>query len=122
VRCVAADVPFLTNFPLVQGLTTPGAYEIVFAPLRKIAEERPKDLPRAWKAVGFVDTMCHAHRLEMPVLLTAGGNDATCPPASIRSLFDALSGTRSYTELSGEGHGYTMHFLHLAAAWFRLYV
>ncbi len=58
----------------------------------------------------------------MPVLLTAGAADGTCPPANILSLFERLPGTRSYTELAGQGHGYTQPFLHLARAWFRLYV
>jgi len=122
VRCVAADVPFLTNYPLVRDLTQQGAYELTFAPLDAIAKERPDDVARAWRALGFVDTMNHVHRLTMPVLLLAGLEDGTCPPATIRSLFDALPGTRSYTEIAGQGHGYTTHFLHLAAAWFRLFV
>jgi pimeloyl-ACP methyl ester carboxylesterase len=58
----------------------------------------------------------------MPVLLTAGLDDETCPVDQIRALFERLPGTRSYTELAGQGHAYTQPFLHLARAWFRLYV
>lgn len=58
----------------------------------------------------------------MPTLLTAGSADNVTPPVSIRPLFDALPGTRSYTELSGQSHAYTVPFLRLAAAWFGLYV
>jgi cephalosporin-C deacetylase-like acetyl esterase len=122
VRCVAADVPFLTNFALMYGKPARGAYEVAFAPLAKIEKERPGDVPAAWRAIGFIDTMSHAHRLGMPVLLTAAAEDATCPPPTIRSLFDTLPGTRSYTEIAKQGHAYTMHFLHLAEAWFRLFV
>ncbi len=58
----------------------------------------------------------------MPTLLTAGTVDDTCPSESIHSLFRKLPGTRSYTELAGQGHAYTMPFLHLARAWFRTHV
>ncbi len=75
-----------------------------------------------WRALGFVDTICHAHRLTMPVLLTAGSEDEVTPPVSVESLFDQLPGTRSYTLLAGQDHTYTMPFIHLASAWFKLYV
>jgi len=115
-------VPFLTDFPLVRSMKEPGAYEVAFGALRQVEEQRPADLPAAWKALGTIDTTSHARRLTMPTLLTAGAEDDTCPPPSIRSLFDILPGTRSYTELSGQGHAYTVPFLQLARAWFRLYV
>jgi cephalosporin-C deacetylase-like acetyl esterase len=122
VRAVAADVPFLTDFPLGRTLNEPGAYGTAFGPLEHIESERPDDVPAVWKAIGTIDTISHAHRLTMPVLLTAGAEDATCPPPTIRSLFDRLPGTRSYSELAGQGHAYTTPFIHLARAWFRLYV
>ncbi len=122
VRAVAADVPFLVNFPLAAEAEFPGAYGLVLDPLRKISERHPEEAAAAWKAIGFVDTISHAHRLSMPTLLTAGKLDETCTAANIRSLFEMLPGTRSYTELAGQGHAYTTAFLHLARAWFRLYV
>ena len=121
-RAVCADVPFLTDFPLIRELAEPGAYAIAFGALESIERERPDDVPAAWKALGTIDTTSHAHRLRMPVLLTAGSVDGACPAPAIRSLFDRLPATRSYTELAGQGHAYTTPFLHLARAWFRLYV
>ena len=120
VRAVAADVPFLTNFPLVESMDRPeGAYDLAFGALSGVEGDRR---PEAWRALGFADTISHAHRLTMPTLLTAGGEDEVCPPASIRSLFERLPGTRSYTELAGQGHAYTVAFLSLARAWLSLYV
>ena len=83
--------------------------------------EEIADEARGWRALGFIDTISHARRLTVPVLLTAGSDDATCPPDTIESLFEVLPGTRSYSLLSGVGHGYTEEFLPLASAWFRLY-
>jgi pimeloyl-ACP methyl ester carboxylesterase len=92
------------------------------AAFMQIAETRPDDLPAAAKAIGFIDPISHAPRLTMPTLLVAGGADKTCPPDGILSMFEALPGTRSFTEVAGQGHAYTTPFLHLARAWFRLYV
>ncbi|MFO8006630.1 MAG: acetylxylan esterase [Candidatus Brocadiia bacterium] len=122
VRCVAADVPFLTGYARAQGMDERGAYELAFGALDQMERERPGDLPAAWHALGVADTTSHVHRLTMPVLLTAGGEDDTCPPVTIEALFRELPGTRSYTDLSGQGHAYTTPFLHLARAWFRLWV
>ncbi|HHW09001.1 MAG TPA: acetylxylan esterase [Firmicutes bacterium] len=122
VCAVAGDVPFLTNFPLMCAKQPVGAYNLAYTALAKVAAENPDLLPASWRALGFVDTLSHSHRLTMPVLLTAGSIDIACPTATVRSLFDVLPGTRSYTELYQQGHAYTTAFLHLAAAWFRLYV
>ncbi len=121
-RAVAADEPFLVNFPLVRGMEEWGAYAIALNALEDVEQQRPEDLAAACRALGFADATSHAHRLTMPTLLTAGEKDVACPPPTVRSLFEMLPGTRSYTEMSGQAHGYTTPFLHLARAWFRLYV
>ncbi len=117
VRAAAADVPYLTNYPLALGKQDKGAYGTALN-----AMKTPGGSPGEWRALGFLDTLSHAHRLTMPVLLTAGSLDAVTPPDSIESLFEVLPGTKSYTFLLGQGHTYTMPFLELAKAWFRLYV
>ena len=121
-RAVAADVAFLTDLPLSYSTRKPGAGSLAFDPIEEIGRERPDDLAAAWRALGMVDTTCHAHRLTMPTLLLAGADDQSCPAATIRSLFDVLPGTRSYTEVEDQGHAYTTPFLHMARAWFRLHV
>ncbi|HZG56267.1 acetylxylan esterase [Paenibacillus sp.] len=111
-RAVAADEPFLTHFPLADAR---GAYRRAPIGLERTSPEA------GWRGLGFVDTMNHARRLTLPVLLTAGEADDICPPETIQALFERLPGTRSLTMLSGEGHGYTSVFVPLASAWFRLY-
>lgn len=113
VRCVAADVPFLTDFP---NALNKSSYKIFSDILDKV-----DDKASAWHAAGLIDTLSHVHRLDLPVLLTAGGADETCPPETIESLFKRLPGTRSYTYLKDTGHRYTTQFIPLATAWFRLY-
>jgi cephalosporin-C deacetylase-like acetyl esterase len=112
VRCAAADVPFLTDF---RRAGRRGAYAIAAEVLDQV------DDPAAWRALGLIDTLSHVHRLDLPVLLTAGGRDEACPPDTIETLFARLPGTRSLTYLKDTVHGYTQPFIPLAAAWFRLY-
>lgn len=113
VRCAAADLPFLTNFPMANWR---GAYETAL--LGKSKNMEPSAL---WHAVGYIDTMSHSRRLSLPVLLTAGGRDDVCPPETIFSLFHKLEGTKSLTFLREGEHRYSREFIPLAAAWFRLY-
>lgn len=113
VRCAAADVPFLTDF---RNAGRQGAYDVAMQAL-----DECDDQVRGWYALGLIDTIRHAHRLDLPVLLTAGGKDGTCPPDTIEALFNSLPGTRSFTYLKEAGHGYTQPFMPLAQAWFRLY-
>jgi len=123
VRCLAADEPWLVNFPAYRELVpdwaqgagdagSPGLFD------RIAAADDPGVL---WRRIGIIDALSHLHRLDMPVLLTAGGADNTCPEPTIRSLYDMLPGTKAMIHLHAEGHGYTKEFPTLAAAWFRLY-
>jgi cephalosporin-C deacetylase-like acetyl esterase len=122
LKAIAADVPFLTDYRYMVQQQNLGAYAIAKQALDRLTVEAPAKLPAAWHALGLVDTLSHAHRLTMPVLLTGGTLDQVTPIPTIRALFDRLPGTRSYTELVGQGHTYTPPFGFLARGWFQLYV
>ena len=107
-RCVAADQPFLTNYP--QAMFR-GAYEVMEQAFNKAGEEK------AWHALGFADTLSHAHRLDMPVMLTSGTADVVCPPDTIVPLFETLTGTKVYMSTKGMGHGHNREFTKMAGAW-----
>ncbi len=113
VGAVAADVPFLTDFRLNYAA---GKYEFVFGPVEQSYRE-------TWfGTLGYVDTTVHAPRMRYPVLLTLGQDDDTCPPDSIRALYDKLPHTRALVELHGQGHTHTPPFVDLARTWFDLYL
>jgi cephalosporin-C deacetylase-like acetyl esterase len=113
VRCAAGDVAFLVDF---LDAHQRGRYPDMWKAVGAV-----EDPVAAWRAIGLIDTLSHVHRLDLPVLLTAGGDDDTCPPHAIEKLFGRLPGVRSYTYLKGTAHRYTTQFIPLAAAWFRLY-
>ncbi len=109
-RCVAADEPFMVNFPLGQ-IVRPDWWSDYFDGITA----------EVWRALGFIDALSHARRLTVPVMLTGGEKDTACPAATIESLFAKLPTTRMYCYLHGQEHDYTQQFIALAAAWFRLY-
>ena len=111
-RCVAADQPFLTHYPK-PGLR--GAYEI----MKGAFEEADKEA--AWRALGYADTMSHVHRLLMPVMITSGSADITCPPDTIEPLFERLAGTKLYMSTKDMAHGHNREFTKMAGAWLNLY-
>ncbi len=116
VRCVASDVPYLTDIRGAVASGKPGGYAM-FADMLPLLP----DVAGAWRTAGVLDTLSHVYRLDMPVLLTAGSTDETCPPHTVEKLFSMLPGTRSYTLLKDVGHGYTGEFVPLVQAWLKLY-
>ncbi len=112
-RCVCADGPFLTNYPMPEWR---GAYDHA-----RLGFEKMEDKAKAWHNVGFVDTMAHADRMTYPVLLTLGTADTVCPPETVRSLFDTLDTHKALFSLKKHGHGYQYEFLHYTMMWLSLY-
>jgi cephalosporin-C deacetylase-like acetyl esterase len=113
VRCAAADEPFMTNFPAAAGR---GGYGFVGAALEQV-----EDKQRAWRALGFIDTLSHVHRLTLPILITAGGADELCPADLIESLFRELDCIKAFVYLKQSEHAYTPEFLSLLQGWLTLY-
>lgn len=113
VRCVCADLPFLTAFPR-SGLRG-SAYGILTRAYG--SEERAL----FWNRLGYVDTVSHAHRLTMPVMLSAGGRDDVCPPPTIELLFRKLPGTKQYTYLEENVHTHSRQSMVLFRSWLALF-
>ena len=129
VKCCAADQPFLTD--LVTAATETDGQHPITAQFKYTMEngkmlvngkEENVDLAKAWRALGFIDSLSHAHRLNIPVLLTSGSNDFTCPPICIFNLYQKLPSTRSVTDEASRGHGGHSSFHNLALAWFESYL
>ena len=113
VRCVCADLPFLTGFPL-SGLEG-DAYGIL-KPALSVTEEA-----LFWNRLGYIDTVSHSHRLTMPVMLSAGGRDTVCTPVTVEALFQKLPGTKQYTFLQDNIHTHSRQSMFLFRSWLALY-
>lgn len=113
IRCVCADVPFLTAFPMT-GLNGE-AYGI----LRNAYESERKEI--FWNRLGYVDTLSHAHRLHIPVMLSGGGKDTVCPAPTVELLFSKLQGTKQYTYLEDNVHTHSRQSMMLFRCWLALH-
>lgn len=113
IRCVCADLPFLTTFPLtgLQG----DAYRILRPAYESVSEAD------FWNRLGYVDTTSHAHRLHIPVMLSSGGKDVVCPPETIRTLFEKLHCTKQYTHMEDVVHTHSRQSMYLFRTWLAMY-
>ena len=113
VRCVCADLPFLTAFPMT-GLH--GEAYGILKPAYAAEEESV-----FWNRLGYVDTVSHSHRLTMPVMLSAGGKDIVCPPSTVEYLFMRLTGSKQYTYLEENVHTHSRQSMTLFRSWLALH-
>lgn len=112
-RCVAAEEPFLTNYPMANWS---GAYIVA-----KNAVEAYSDKAAGWHALGMVDTISHASRMTYPVMLTLGTADNICPPETVISLYERLDTEKLLFSMKDRGHGYQYEFIRLTLAWLGMY-
>ena len=113
VRCVCADLPFLTAFPMT-GLAGE-AYGLLQEPYSTVEESL------FWNRLGYIDTVSHSHRLTMPVMLSSGGQDIVCPPETIEYLFRRLKGSKQYTYLKDNVHTHSRQSMILFRSWLALH-
>ncbi len=113
VNCVCADLPFLTAIPLS------GLKGEAYGMLEPIYNETGHE--EFWRRMGYFDTISHAHRLDMPVMLGGGGKDDVCPHKTVEMLFSRLPGTKQYTFLRDGIHTHSRESMLLFRTWMRLY-
>ena len=112
-RCVCADLPFLTGFPMT------GLRGDAYGMLSETYTLTEKN--GFWRRMGYFDTISHAHRLKMPVMLGAGGKDDVCPGETVKALFDKLPGTKQFTYLQNGVHTHSRESMVLYRAWMGLF-
>ena len=75
-----------------------------FASAVDVARDFYSWLPVAWLMRHPFDSLAHAPRLAMPVLVLAGEADTVVPPEHSRRLAQAWGGTQTLVALRGVGH------------------
>lgn len=116
-RCVAADQPYLTNFPLA--LDKPDSGYALLRPAFEPGFAIPQE--KLWHGLGYCDTANHTDRMNYPVMLTVGTKDNVCPPDTIEALYGKLPSTKAIYSIADRWHGYNYEFIRMACTWFRLY-
>ncbi len=96
VRAVVGHVPFLCDFR--QAARTPESL------VRKILERTGADPEAAQRSPDCFDPLHLAGRIRAPALSGAGGKDKTCPPDTIRAIYDRIPARKSLFHDPGLEH------------------
>jgi cephalosporin-C deacetylase len=109
VKAVAAHVPFLCD--MRRAAVIPGAL------VKTLLERHGALSSRTLKTLDYFDPANLVERLQAPVLLSAGGEDAVCPRETIRSVFDRLPGIKSLVEYPALPHTSSGDFYRMCWEW-----
>ncbi len=85
VQAVAADFPFLTDWP--DSLSAPRA---PYADVRRRLNDHPDERLATMNTLSYFDTMAVADRITAPTLVQAGLKDGTCPAEPIKTMYGRI--------------------------------
>ncbi len=114
VKTVVAHLPFLCAFRVAA--RTPGSL------VKKLLDDAGRNQEAAWRTLDYFDPLQLAPRLKVPVLVSAGGRDETCPAATIHAMYAALPGIKSLADYPGLTHTSCFAFYNLTWPWLDLYL
>jgi len=114
IRAVVAHVPFLCDFR--QAARTPESL------VRKILERTGVDAEAALRTLDYFDPLHLAGRIRAPALISAGGKDKTCPPDTIRAVYDRIAARKSLFHDPGLEHTSSSEFYALVWPWLALHL
>jgi cephalosporin-C deacetylase len=100
IRCVVADLPFLSCMPYV--FSKP-VYRYPLKEVTDYAAQIPLGMERAAYTISYFDTVNHAARLAKPSLVSYGLKDPACRPETVRAVYEAISAPKRLIEYQG-GH------------------
>lgn len=106
VRAAVAHVPYLCDIPRNEAFA---------------ASELTRDATflSTWR---YFDPVSLAPRIRVPTLLSAGGRDTTCPPDSIRAVFDRLPGIKALAQYPDLIHTSCNDFYSMSWEWMDRYL
>lgn len=109
IKAVVAHVPFLCNIRLAA--TIPNSL------VKTLLDKSNNNNEAALQTLDFFDPFQLARRIGVPILMSAGGRDSTCPKATIESVYNKLSakkGLEIYPQLT---HTSCQGFYNLSWPW-----
>jgi cephalosporin-C deacetylase len=87
IKAVVAHVPFLCNLRLAG--TMPSL-------AKSLLDRAGANNAASYNTLDYFDPYVLAHRIRVPLFITAGGKDVLCPVATIRSVYDRVEGVKEY--------------------------
>lgn len=115
VRAVCADMPFLGN--IGHTLTT-DVHRYPLKELTDFMDSIPLGRERVLNTLSYFDTAHQATRCEKPTQVSLGLKDPACRPDTVRTIFDALPGTKRL-KVYDWGHDWHPDMISNNAEWLR---
>lgn len=109
IRAVVAHVPFLCNIRM--------AARIPNSLVKKLLDKARRNDEAALRTLDFFDPWQLAPALKAPALISAGGKDGTCPLNTIRSVYDRLTGERTFKIYPELTHTSCVDFYNYSWVW-----
>lgn len=105
VRAVVAHVPFFCDM----------AHNAAF-------KDNELNTPENLATFAYFDPVNHAPNLQAPTLLSSGGKDTTCPPETIRAVYDRLPGIKGLMHYPELIHTSSPGFYTMSWEWMGMYL
>ncbi len=90
--------------------------------VRKILERTGANAEAALRTLDYFDPLHLAGRIRAPALMSAGGQDQTCPPDTIRAVYDRIPARKSLLYDPGLAHTSSSEFYALVWPWLKLHL
>ena len=113
IRTVVAHVPFLCNMPLAA--TMPSL-------VKQLLDRAGKNNAHSLETLEYFDPYQLAPRLHIPVLMSAGGKDHTCPKQTIESVYERIPGKKKLLEYPDLTHTTCLDFYQHIWPWLDRYM
>jgi len=115
VAGLAAEIPFMTDFPCVLEQVDTAPYSEVVQYVR----DHPGMADTIRTTLSYFDTVSFAPEIGVPTIVSYGEDDRVCPPATVRTFFDALRCVKALAVYPSRGHSRGADFLELSLAFFQ---
>lgn len=118
VKCAIAHEPFLCNYPVAVETATTGPYlELV-----QHFEREPAVRERALETLAWVDPLNLAQFITCPTFVSIGLADTTCPPETIRPVYERITAFKGLIEIPGAGHAWYYVYRDFDELWLRRFL
>ena len=117
IAAAVAEQPFLCNYPVAIDIDTRPYHE-----LRNYALAHPEQRPAMLETLHYFDTMTLADAIQCPTLVNIGLADTTCPPDTIRPVFDRITAHKALLVYPDLPHSPCADFNSHARHWLQRYL
>lgn len=109
VKTVVAHVPFLSNFELAA--KTDGSL------VKQLLDKAGKNNVNSYATLAYFDPLNLVNNLRVPTLVSAGGEDTTCPKATIKSVYTNITGKKEFKFYPNLKHTSCLDFYNQGWSW-----